>query len=426
MSSNRGLQSIGLLLFLGTIAALGAGALGCGHKAPPFPPPLENPARTADLSIQQRGQAAVLSFTYPQTTIAGGLLEQLERVEVYRTKKSVAAVVGGEAPDEGTEATEPDEGTEATEPDEGAEATEPDEGAEDAEPDEGAEATEPSEGPESALPAQPLEVLAAADPAEFVATAQLVDSFDDAAIEQATHGGKLTFRIALDQAGHEETAHTFAVKTYASEKLVSSFSNLVTLVQRVPPPPPTDFQLTAEADGIKLAWATVEDPENAPIAIGIYRRPTQSRLYGQPLARLEGSAGEYLDRSAVFGERYIYAVTALGHETPIVESFFGGEREIDYADRFAPAPPTQLIALAEAGRVRLLWNASMEEDVVGYVVFRRQARGNFRQLTDQPILDVEYSDRTVETATTYDYRIAAVDRAGNQSEQGASVIARVP
>ncbi len=408
MSSNRGLQSIGLLLFLGTIAALGAGALGCGHKAPPFPPPLENPARTADLSIQQRGQAAVLSFTYPQTTIAGGLLEQLERVEVYRTKKSVAAVVGGEAPDEGTEATEPDEGTEATEPDEGA------------------EATEPSEGPESALPAQPLEVLAAADPAEFVATAQLVDSFDDAAIEQATHGGKLTFRIALDQAGHEETAHTFAVKTYASEKLVSAFSNLVTLVQRVPPPPPTDFQLTAEADGIKLAWATVEDPENAPIAIRIYRRPTQSRLYGQPLARLEGSAGEYLDRSAVFGERYIYAVTALGHETPIVESFFGGEREIDYADRFAPAPPTKLIALAEAGRVRLLWNASMEDDVVGYVVFRRQAGTKFRQLTDQPILDVEYSDRTVEAGTTYDYRIAAVDRVGNQSEQSVSVVARVP
>jgi hypothetical protein len=76
--------------------------------------------------------------------------------------------------------------------------------------------------------------------------------------------------------------------------------------------------------------------------------------------------------------------------------------------------------------VRLLWNASVEDDVVGYVVFRRQAGAEFRRLTDQPILDVEYSDRTVETGTTYDYRIAAVDRAGNQSEPGSSVVARVP
>lgn len=400
MSSNRSLQSIGLLLFLGAITALGTGALGCGHRAPPFPPPLENPARTADLSIQQRGQAAVLSFTYPQTTIAGGLLERLERVEVYRTKKSVAAIVGGEAPDESTEESASSEGTEESEPAE--------------------EASEPT------LPVQPLEVLAATDPAEFVATGQLVDSFDAAAIEQATDGDKLTFRIALDEAGHEETAHTFAVKTYASERLVSAFSNLVTLVQRVPPPAPTDFQLTAEADGIKLAWAAIEDPEKAPIAIRVYRRPTQSRLYGRPLTQLGGSASEYLDRSAVFGEHYIYAVTALGHVAPIVESFFGGEREIDYADRFAPAPPTKLIALAEAGRVRLLWNASMEDDVVGYVVFRRQAGTKFRQLTDQPILDVEYSDRTVEAGTTYDYRIVAVDRVGNQSEQSVSVVARVP
>jgi fibronectin type 3 domain-containing protein len=142
--------------------------------------------------------------------------------------------------------------------------------------------------------------------------------------------------------------------------------------------------------------------------------------------RLAGDAVEYLDRSAEFGERYIYAVTALGNENPVVESFFGGEREIDYADRFAPSPPTKLIALAETGRVRLLWDPSPQDDVVGYVVFRRQAGADFRRLTDEPIATVEYSDRSVESGGTYDYRVAAVDRVGNQSEPGNSVIARVP
>ncbi len=413
MSSRGSIQSVGLLLFLGAIGASGAGVLGCGNKAPPFPPPLENPAPTTDLSIQQRGQTAVLSFTYPQTTVSGGLLDPLERVEVYRTQKDVSVFVGGEeASEEPFEAvSSPIAGPESS--------ADEDEEGDGAEP-EAVEAAEPK------VPELPLEVLAAADPAEFVATAQLVDTFNAAAIEQATDGDKLTFRVELDEAGHEETAHTFAIKTYASERLVSAFSNLVTLVQRVPPPPPTDFQLTGEASGIKLTWAAVEDSENQPIAIRIYRRPAQSRLYGPPLTRLAGSSTEYLDSSAAFGERYIYGVTALGHEAPIVESFFGGEREIDFADRFAPAPPTKLIALAEAGRVRLLWDASTEDDVVGYVVFRRQAGLDFRKLTDKPILDTEYSDRTVETRTTYDYRVAAVDRVGNQSEPGTSVIARVP
>jgi len=393
------------LLSIGLAALLGAGTLACGHKASPFPPPLENPATTTDLVLQQRGQAALLTFTYPHLTVAGRLLESLERVEIYRTQRDVSSLFEAEVADETAGETETTEGF-------------PEAPVEQAEP------TPPVET-QPAAPELPLETLAAPEPAEFLATAQLVESFNAAAIEEATEGDKLTFRVELGDR-EEQTSHTFAVKTYASERLVSAFSNQATLVQRVPPPPPTDFQLTAEAGGIRLAWITTDDEADQPAAIRVYRRPAQSRLYGPPLARLGGESTEYLDRSAAFGERYIYAVTALGNENPVVESFFGGEREIDYADRFAPSPPTELIALAESGRVRLLWDPSPEDDVVGYIVFRRQAGADFRRLTDESIAAVEYSDRTVESGTTYDYRVAAIDRIGNQSEPGNSVIARVP
>lgn len=424
MSSKPSTRRVGLLLLVA------AGALGCGHKAPPFPPPLKNPARTVDLSVQQRGQAAVLSFTYPQTTVSGGLLEEVERVEVWRTKKAVFALFG-EDEGAGEDSEEADSEAEVSETPSEAPALEDTTAApvgegEGKEKGKEEEAEDDEADSDIDVPEQPLEILAAADPAEFIATAQLVDTLNAAAIEQATDGDKLTFRVEFSEAGHEEWAHTFAVKSYVSEKLVSAFSNLVTLVQRVPPPPPTDFQLTAESDGIRLTWAELPESEEQLEALRIYRRPAQSRLYGQPLSRLAGDATEYLDRSATFGERYIYAVTAVGHENPIVESFFGGEREIAYSDRFAPPPPTKLIALAEARRVRLLWAASTEDDVVGYVVFRRQPGAEFRRLTDEPILDVEYSDRTVETGTTYDYRVSAIDRVGNQGEPSASVIARVP
>ncbi len=426
MSFEPSVRSLCLLLLFG------ASALGCGHKAPPIPPPLENPARTADLAVQQRGLAAILSFTYPQTTVSGGVLQGLERVEIWRTKKAMAAFFGEDPAfetedEESVPATETSEATletahseDAAEPE-----SDPESESEDQVEDEKT-ASEDDAEPESDVPGQPLEVLAATTPAEFLATAQLIESFDADAIERATAGDKLTFRVELGEAGHEEWAHTFAVKTLVSEKLVSAYSNTVTLVQRIAPPPPTDFQLTAEASGIRLTWAEPSESEDRPTSFRVYRRPVQNRLYGQSLTRLAGDATEYLDRTAAFGERYIYAVTAAGHESPLLESFFGGEREIDYSDRFAPNPPTNLIALAESGRVRLLWDASTEEDVVGYVVFRRRDGTEFQKLTDEPVVDVEYSDRTVETGATYDYRVSAVDRVGNQGEPSASVVARIP
>jgi hypothetical protein len=404
MSFNQSLRSTALTLT--AIAAI-VSATGCGNKADPFPPPLENPARTTDLSVEQRGQAAVLSFAFPTTTVSGGLLAPLERVEIYRTKKDMVAPLSGEVEEADGSAAEPADAADALS--EETAATAP-----------AITASEPE------TLEQPLEVLWAAEASEFMATAALVETFDAAAIEQATQGDRLSFRIELGEGGDERIAHTFAIKTYTSDKLVSAFSNLATLVQRTPPPPPTEFQLTAEAGGIRLTWAAVEDPESEPIAFRVYRRSAESRLYGPALIRLPGVATEYLDRSAKFEERYIYAVTSVGHENPTVESFFGGEREIDYADRFAPTPPTGLIALAEAGRVRLLWKASPEDDVVGYVIFRRPAGADFRRLTDREIVEVEYSDRTVEAGATYDYQVAAVDRSGNQSEPSSSVVARVP
>lgn len=399
MFSRENTRRVALALM---VAAAGALVSACGHKAPPVPPPLRNPARTVDLAAQQRGQTAILSFSYPQTTSAGQLLETLERLEVWRTRKPLV---------------DPD-----AEPELEAEADQPSE----AEPEDPESSEDDDSTEEPDVPEITLESLGAADALEFNATAQLIETLDTEAIEQAVNGENLVVRVDLGEPSHEEWAHTFGVKTYASEKLVSAFSNLVTMVERRPPPPPVDFQLTAEAEGIRLTWALDPSTGEPPTGLRIYRRPAQNRIYGEPVVRLPGETEEYLDRSAVFGERYIYAITTVGNENPVSESFFGGEREIDFVDRFAPKPPTHLIALAESGRVRLLWDASPDDDVAGYVIFRRIAGSDYRRLTDDPLLIVEYNDRTVVAGTAYDYQVAAVDDSGNQSEPSAGVVARVP
>ncbi len=394
------------------IVATGTGVIGCGHKAPPTPPPLKNPAPILDLAVQQRGQAAILSFTYPQTTASGELLGDLESMEFWGAKKPVAPPADPDDEAE-LEAESQESATESA--------------AEEAEPEPSAdEEPEAVEVPATGVVEIRLEDETASDPLEFTATAQLLETLDAEAIERAVEGLKVIFSLDLGEASHEQWSHTFAVKTFASAKLPSGYSNLITLVQRLPPSEPTDFQASAEAGGIRLSWSHPESGEEAPEAFRLYRRLAQSRIYSEPLVQLGSESFEFIDVTATFGERYIYAVTAVGHENPLVESFFGGEREIDYADRFAPLPPTNLIALAEVGRVRLLWDASTEDDVVGYIVFRSQPGAEFRRWSDEPVVALEYSDRSVESGTTYEYRVAAVDRVGNQGEQSASVIARVP
>lgn len=81
-------------------------------------------------------------------------------------------------------------------------------------------------------------------------------------------------------------------------------------------------------------------------------------------------------------------------------------------DTFAPAAPKNLQGVGSAGVINLIWDASTEADVAGYVVLRGEAPGDTLQpLTPQPIKETRYQDRTVRAGVTYVYAIVAVDRA---------------
>lgn len=426
------------------VLVLGLSATGCGHKAPPTPPPLKNPAQTTDLAVLQRGETAVLSFSFPQTTLSGLPVGEIRQVEIWQLREEVPEFLQEGAATDDSSQIEGDNGIAGNddptsgEVDEGEadpESEEPEEAGEDEEvsTDEGDD-SEDEEETEFELAPLRLEEQTAPDPLEFVVTATLIETLEGEELSNATHGTKLYHHAALETAEHEQWSITFGIKTYGPTGAASTFSNIATLVQRTAPVPPEGFEVEPEPTGIRVSWNNPEvddeDKEDAgdeaPLGYRVYRRSSATRTYGEPLAKLSKDANEHFDRSATFGERYIYAVTAIGHENPTLESFFAGAREIEYTDRFEPKAPRNLIAFAQEGRVRLLWDANPEADIAGYVIFRRDPGGDFLRITDEAILGVEYNDRTVAAGTTYDYRIAAVDKVGNQSEASESVVARVP
>jgi hypothetical protein len=251
------------------------------------------------------------------------------------------------------------------------------------------------------------------DPRQFSTAAKVTQRLAGADLTAATEGSRINVLVPLPAtpAGTAPQARYFAVRTYGKDEDPSELSNVVVVVPKAPPAAPQQITTTARADGILVEWSGVE----GAAGYNIYRRGAQERAHGKPLHTTGGGERSWLDTTAAFGQSYIYAVTALSQLTPPIESAIASEREVRYQDRFAPPPPTELVALAEAGRVRLVWRASEAEDVVGYIVYRRVGDGGFERVTAQPVENPEYTDTGVASGRAYTYRVTAVDSAGNES-----------
>ncbi len=244
--------------------------------------------------------------------------------------------------------------------------------------------------------------------------------------------------------------HYYAVRTTGPKGDRSAFSNQAALLPKAPPLPPGIIKLTGKADGVEVTWTYPLPPAAPPptaspgpapapnpaadhalepaadhavnqkiLGFNIYRRDASAKTFGAPLRATFPDQRSLVDATARFGESYIYSVTAIADPNPLRESAIQSEVEIKYVDRFPPAAPTDVVALAEAGKVRVVWRASAAADLAGYLVYRRAgARGEFKKLTPQPIEDVQYLDGSVAAGATFTYRVTAVDKSGNESAPG--------
>jgi fibronectin type 3 domain-containing protein len=196
------------------------------------------------------------------------------------------------------------------------------------------------------------------------------------------------------------------------------------VVPKAPPASPARVTVTARGDGILVEWTPVE---GTVTGYNVYRRGAQERANAKPVHTAGAQEKSWLDNTARFGQSYIYGVTALSQVQPPIESAIASEHEVRYVDRFAPPPPTELVALAEARRVRLVWRPSEADDLAGYIVYRRAGEtGSFERVTAQPVVSAEFVDTAIAAGRTYTYRVTAVDQAGNESAPGGEVRANVP
>jgi hypothetical protein len=472
-----------------TLAAAVVSVIGCGHKGTPKPPPQRIPQPVRDLKVAQRGDRILLSFTYPQTTISGLPIDDIVAIELWEFEMPVPefapSVLGlddqattGEEDEDGdadadTVAPTPGDGEDGASreialdelPDLDSETAAPmsadlaaeaspgidaedepevaaapvaetatDEGAAEVETQDVSGATEGEPGAElkaddddkgsAGGATASKELLLEIDPRQFeaAATKRIVLEGDD--LSSAIHGDEVEMELTLDKIEPgEKEALIYGVKTFQTLKRASAFSNLARIIPRVTPEPPSEVELTAESRGVEITWA-FEGAE--PKEFRFYRRDPRSSGFGDHHATQDGDERSYLDSRAELGESYAYVMTAVINRTPLVESEFSAEREIEYTDEFPPKPPTDLVVFSDVGSARLLWEYSDDDDLAGYVVYRRSAGVEYERLFERPIRATEYEDTTVSSGRAFFYRVVAVDKAGNMSDPSEEVQVRIP
>ncbi len=128
------------------------------------------------------------------------------------------------------------------------------------------------------------------------------------------------------------------------------------------------------------------------------------------------------DPAIEFGKERCYVVRSVSVFGPFrLESEASPLACLTPADTFAPAAPRGPAAVASEGSISLIWEASAEADLQGYLVLRAEGAGELRAITAEPIKETTYRDAQVKAGVRYTYAVVAVDTAGNRSEPSARI-----
>lgn len=202
----------------------------------------------------------------------------------------------------------------------------------------------------------------------------------------------------------------FAVRAIGPSGRGGSWSNLLVLNVAAAPQPPTELALQGTPQGLYLTWKG--DGEQ-------WRVWRQAEGDAEP-AQL-GISGErsWLDQSAELTKTYSYRAQQIvpGGATP-AESEMSALVSMKYEDRFAPAVPTGLTAIAGINSVELNWDRNVEPDWKECQVYRAEGDGPFQKL-GAPVASTSFSDTGVQSGKKYRYAVSAMDQAGNESAQCA-------
>ena len=225
-----------------------------------------------------------------------------------------------------------------------------------------------------------------------------------------------TRRDALPLAKLPEAPELVLALTLADERARSLASSRTALAPLRPAlPAMTTLAAEPRENGIELRWTASEDARAETVRI--YRWSPPGSEPWEPLRTVAAKEAIFLDEGPRYGETVVYLAAFAGAGARgTVEGVPQQLAAIDYRDRFPPAPPRDLDAVAEAGRIRVLWYPGGAPDENAWIVERqREGEPEFTNRGRAEAPDAFFLDDAVEPAARYRYRVLAEDASGNRS-----------
>ena len=190
------------------------------------------------------------------------------------------------------------------------------------------------------------------------------------------------------------------------------------LVPPVTPPTAVAAQMPTEA-AVVVDWTPpVGEPGLPAFSFNVYRRDVPATpLNPSPIAepKFEVAGVEY-------GKEQCFVVRSVQKFGAVtIEGVQSAPACLTPLDKFPPAAPKGLRAVAEDGAISLVWDQNGEADLGGYIVLRGEAPGDMlAPITTQPIADANYRDATAKPGVRYVYAVVAVDNATPRNSSAPS------
>jgi hypothetical protein len=183
----------------------------------------------------------------------------------------------------------------------------------------------------------------------------------------------------------------------------------VPLVSPMAPPSAVAAHLPT-ASAIVVDWTPpVADVGATPLTYNVYRPETVNvPMNPAPLGDVKFEV-----RSVEYGKEQCFVVrTVQTLQNVTIESDPTAPACLTPIDKFPPAAPKGVRAVAEDGAVNLVWEANAEPDLGGYLVLRGEVEGGvLPPITPKPIKDANFRDTTAKPGVRYFYAVVAVDTA---------------
>ena len=210
------------------------------------------------------------------------------------------------------------------------------------------------------------------------------------------------------------TVQAFDAAGNASAQSTAAISTTPAAPDTVAPSTPTGLVATAvSASRINLTWSAATDN----VAVTNYRVFRNGAL----LVSL-GNVTAYQDSSLIAGTTYTYTVRALDAAGNISgHSAQASATTSPAADTTPPTTPTNVVANpVSPSRIDVSWSPSTDNDAVAnYRVYRNGVLA-------ATLTSTTYQNTGLSPATTYSYRVEAIDATGNVSALSAAVSASTP